>query len=148
MKKHVKLQIFDTSGQERFRTITSSYYRGCDAVIVCFDVSNPLSIERIKKWFQEIDRYAAQGVVVWMCACKNDLAPEVSEEAIRSFASTIGVPFSATSAKDGVGVEKLFAGLASKVISAPAFAVSAVRQGLDIDSLSLEQITSPDKNGE
>ena len=38
-KKTVKFQIWDTAGQDRFRTITSSYYRGSNAILICYDVT-------------------------------------------------------------------------------------------------------------
>ena len=50
-----KLQIWDTSGQERFRTITSSYYRGAHGIFVCFDLGCQTSFSNVKQWLQEID---------------------------------------------------------------------------------------------
>lgn len=48
--KRVKLQVWDSAGQERFRTITSSYYRGAHAIIVCFDVTSNDSFINVKQW--------------------------------------------------------------------------------------------------
>lgn len=46
----VKLQIWDTSGQERFKTITSSYYKGAKGVILAYDTTDESSFENISKW--------------------------------------------------------------------------------------------------
>jgi small GTP-binding protein len=53
----VKLQLWDTAGHERFRTITSSFYRGAQGVILVYDVINPhYSFEGIRAWMHDIDR--------------------------------------------------------------------------------------------
>ena len=56
--KDVKLQIWDTAGQDRFRTITSSYYRGANGILIVYDCTDKESFENIKTWMSEIDKYA------------------------------------------------------------------------------------------
>ncbi len=50
---NIRLQIWDTAGQEAFRSITRSYYRGSIACFLVFDVSNRLSFENVQKWLEE-----------------------------------------------------------------------------------------------
>jgi Ras-related protein Rab-1A len=89
----VKSNVIDEfSGQERFRTITSSYYRGAHGIIVVYDVTDsgmfpcshffnvPLitsscadSFTDVKQWLQEIDRYASEGVNKLLVGNKSDL---------------------------------------------------------------------------
>lgn len=74
-----RLLLFDTAGQERFRTLTSSYYRNAQGVILVYDVSNRESFLSMDHWFGEAEMYAAPGVVkclvshssmkAWACVC-------------------------------------------------------------------------------
>ena len=50
----VKLQVWDTAGQDRFRTITSAYYRGADGIIVVYDITNIESFEHVDFWLREV----------------------------------------------------------------------------------------------
>ena len=49
-----KIQIFDLAGQERFRSIVKSYYRGCHGILLVFDITNKQSFENLEYWYQEI----------------------------------------------------------------------------------------------
>ena len=61
----VKLQIWDTAGLERFRTITSSYYRGAQGIILIYDVTSPESFANVKNlWADEVKKYA--NGTVWL----------------------------------------------------------------------------------
>jgi Ras-related protein Rab-1A len=68
--KRVKLQIWDTAGQEKYRTITSSYYRNAQGIIVAFDVTSLESFSNVKIWLQEIDRYAPEQIAVLLVGNK------------------------------------------------------------------------------
>ncbi|KAK1324640.1 Ras-related protein RABF2a [Acorus calamus] len=54
----VKFEIWDTAGQERYHSLAPMYYRGAAAAIVVYDITNPISYTRAKKWIQELQ---AQG---------------------------------------------------------------------------------------
>ncbi len=54
--KKIKLKIFDTSGQERFRTLTKNYYHGSDGIIIVFDIKRRESFEEITYWMEEINK--------------------------------------------------------------------------------------------
>lgn len=64
-KKRIKMQIviisliqWDTAGQDRFRTITSSYYRGAHGIVIVYDITDRSSFEGVQNWLNEINKYA------------------------------------------------------------------------------------------
>lgn len=56
--KKVKVQVWDTGGQQRYRPILASCYRGALGVIIVFDVTNKMSFKNIKQWMVEVDEFA------------------------------------------------------------------------------------------
>ena len=117
--KIVKLQIWDTAGQEKFRTITSSYYRGAHGIIVVYDMTNRDSFANVRNWFSEISKYAAENVNKVLVANKSDMDEkrEVSNEEGRELADALGVTFLEASAKTSDNVEQSFLKMASEIKS-------------------------------
>lgn len=108
--KTVKLQIWDTAGQERFRTITSSYYRGAHGIIVVYDMTDTESFQNVKTWLDEVERFAAAGVVRLLVGNKSDLPARkvVPTTDAAAFAEQHGLPFIETSARDATNVDAAF----------------------------------------
>ena len=67
------VKIVDTSGQERFRTITSNYYKNADGVILMFDVTNKESFEHISNWCKEIKEKSKSDIEILIVGNKIDL---------------------------------------------------------------------------
>ena len=67
------MKLQDTAGQERFRTITSSYYRGAHGIIVVYDCTDQESFNNVKQWLEEIERYACENVNILLVGNKCDL---------------------------------------------------------------------------
>ncbi|PSR94132.1 hypothetical protein PHLCEN_2v4560 [Hermanssonia centrifuga] len=113
--KTVKLQI--KLGQERFRTITSSYYRGAHGIIVVYDVTDNDTFTNVKQWLQEIDRYASEGVNKLLVGNKSDLTSKkvVEYSMAKEFADQLSIPFLETSAKNATNVEQAFLTMAKQI---------------------------------
>jgi Ras-related protein Rab-1A len=132
--KTIKLQIWDTAGPERFRTITSSYYRGAHGIIVVYDVTDLESYNNVKQWLHEIDRYACENVNKLLVGNKSDLQGKraVETKDASEFADSLGIEFLETSAKNATNVEKAFMMMAAQIktrmASTPA-QVAGGRQG-------------------
>jgi len=113
----VTIQIWDTAGEERFRTITSSYYRSAHGMILTFDVTNPATFKSCSKWLQEVERYAEEEVVVFLAGNKCDLGERaVSLTEIEDFKGKYALDYMETSAKDGTGINELFEKLTRQVM--------------------------------
>ena len=108
---HVKLQ-------ERFRTITSAYYRGADGIIMVYDVTSQDSFDHVNDWLKEVNRYASEGTCKLLVGNKSDRTTDkvVSTDVAKEFADDIGVPFLETSAKSAANVEEAFLTMASELI--------------------------------
>lgn len=71
----VKLQIWDTAGEEKFRSITPMYYKNANAVVLVYDVTNEGSFESLSSWYQEVDdKRGADELKLAIAANKCDMA--------------------------------------------------------------------------
>ena len=106
----IKMQIWDTAGHEKFRTITTSYYKSAHAIIVLYDITDETSFENIKNWMIDIDKFGKQGVLKVLIGNKKDLEKQrkVTREAGESLANKYGINFFEVSAKDNTNIEELF----------------------------------------
>ena len=114
----VKLQIWDTAGQERFRTITKAFYRGAQAVLLVFDVTEKESFTSLPLWLEEVERNAVDKEVPRiLIGNKCDLVAKriVGEAEAKVFASEHGYLYAETSANSGKNVQEVFMGMAERV---------------------------------
>jgi len=70
----VKFEIWDTAGQERYHSLAPMYYRGAQAAIVVFDITNMDTFVRAKSWVKELQRQASPNIVIALAGNKADLA--------------------------------------------------------------------------
>lgn len=111
----IKLQIWDTSGQEKFRTITKSYYRGAQGILVVFDVTRRDMFSLTKYWINSIKELAATDVEIALVGNKCDLEKKVTKEEAVEFANEYNIPYFETSAKDNSNIDEVFIYLAKKI---------------------------------
>ena len=109
--KNIKLQIWDTAGQDRFRAITKNYYKGANGIILIYDVTNMQSYENVKNWIAQIKEEANQNVLIYLAGNKIDVSEDlrvVKTEDGKKIADEFKLPFYETSAKSGTNVNKIF----------------------------------------
>lgn len=116
--KQLKLQIWDTAGQESFRSITRSYFRGAIGALLAFDLTCRDSFTNLANWVDEIQMCASSNLVIVQVGNKSDLVSEASIEVdeAEAFAKSKGLIFIQTSAKSGHNVEKVFRSVAEMVV--------------------------------
>lgn len=108
--KNLKLQIWDTAGQESFRSITRSYFRGAIGSLLVFDLTDRESFNNLSSWVEETRTCASSNIVIIMIGNKCDLTDQrkISTEEATDFAKNKGIIYIETSAKTALNVEKAF----------------------------------------
>ncbi|KAL7718881.1 Rab family GTPase [Entamoeba marina] len=107
--REVKLALWDTAGQEKYRSMVSMYYRGAVGAIIVFDVTNRETFESLRGWCDDLVR-AEPDVVCIIVGNKCDSAQErlVSAEEGQQMAHDIGALYTEASAKTGENVKESF----------------------------------------
>ena len=116
--KKIKLQIWYTAGQDRFRAITKNYYKGANGIILIYDVTNKQSYENVKNWLTQIKEEANPNVIIYLAGNKIDVEEDqrvITTEDGQKIADEYKLPFKETSAKNGINVNEIFQELVEKI---------------------------------
>jgi Ras-related protein Rab-5C len=124
--KEIKLEIWDTGGTEKYRSLAPMYYRGARAAIIVFDVTSRQSYEQANEWLLEFRQRGGPSTIVVGAANKVDLADQrevpKSESDDFMYANELELLVD-TSALTGEGVNTLFTDLSRHLLSmSPALA--------------------------
>ena len=114
----VKLQIWDTAGQDRFRSIAKNYYKGANGIVVVFSVIDKESFKNVRTWISQIKEEVDEKVTIILVGNKIDRedARVVSKEKGEELAKEFGLPFFECSAKTGVNITTAFNELVKRVV--------------------------------
>ena len=119
--KILKFEIWDTAGQEKYRSLTKMFYKDANAAVMVYDVTRKDSFEELKNyWASQIKESSPENIILAIAANKSDLIEQevVDEENARNFAKEIGAIFVSTSAKNSEGINSLFEEIAKKYTGA------------------------------
>lgn len=108
--KKVNVQIWDTAGQEKFRSITASFYKGAKGAFIVFDITNKDTFENIDKWVSNVTSQADKGAAIVLIGNKTDLEDEreVTVEEAQEKAKAFNMAYMETSAKSGHNLNEAF----------------------------------------
>ncbi|KAK0728011.1 40S ribosomal protein s3ae [Lasiosphaeria miniovina] len=110
------------AGQERFRTLSTSFYRGAHGVLLVYDISNRASFLTMERWFDEAETNTVDGVALYLVGAKLDKAEtsrEVSAEEARALADAHGARFCEASAKTRENVRRSFVEIVDQIVQSP-----------------------------
>ena len=116
--KMVKIQIWDTAGQDRFRSITKNYYKGAHGIILIYDITNQKTFENVKNWINQIKEEVSNKVTIILVGNKIDDEDHrvVSTEQGEKMAKDFGLMFFECSAKSGVNIDSTVNELVKKTV--------------------------------
>jgi small GTP-binding protein len=98
------------AGEERYRAITSAYYRGAVGALLVYDIAKRVTYENVERWLKQVRDHADHNIVIMLVGNKSDLrhSRPVPTEAAKQFAEKHGMSFIETSALDSTNVEQAF----------------------------------------
>ena len=116
--KKVKYLIWDTAGEDRMKTMTYSYYRGCHVILIVYDVTIRKSFENVTTWVECVDKFAKTNVLRILVGNKTDLEDKrvVSKDEGKKLADENGLKFYEISAKTMNGLTEMFEDVAKEYV--------------------------------
>ena len=116
--KKIRMNIWDTAGQDRFRNIAKNYFKGANAVIFVFDVNNKNTLDKIKFWIDNVKENSSEDLIEVIVGNKIDIdgKHEVTKEEMESLGEKTGMETFETSAKTGEGINEVFTYLVNQLI--------------------------------
>ena len=114
----VKLQLWDTAGQEKYKSMVSSYYRGANVALIVFDLTSRPSFDALPLWIENFYKNGPEQKNIILIGNKKDLVDErqVTQEEAEMFAETNNMIYFETSAKDGDNIDYVFNYAAEKLL--------------------------------
>ena len=115
--KKLKFNLWDTAGQEKYRSLVKIFYKDSPFIILVYDITSKFSFDNLRTyWYEEVKNNCLSNVIFAIVGNKNDLyeCSQVPEEEARQWADSVNAIFQLTSAKSNSGIDLLFQNLAKK----------------------------------
>ena len=116
----IALDIWDTAGQEKYKSLTKFFYKDASAAILVYDVAKKETFTNLKTyWVQQLKDYATKNIIIAVAGNKCDLYAneQVTEDEAKEFADSIEASFELTSAKSNSGVNDLYKSVAETFLN-------------------------------
>ncbi len=115
----LSLDIWDTAGQETYKSLTKYFYKGAKMALLVYDITRKESFDNIKSfWYDQIKEFGDEGVILGIVGNKCDMYDDeaVPEQEAREYAKSIGAIFQLTSAQNNSGINELFKNIGAKYL--------------------------------
>ena len=144
-ERNVRIQIWDTAGQESYRSITRSYYKSSTCAFIIYDVTDKKSFTNISSWLDECREMCYKDMLICLVGNKIDLEDKrvISKEEGQKFADDNGLLFFETSAKTGTNIEEIFNKCTSDIVAkieSGAIVVDSFNSGIKIGKYPNKEI--------
>ena len=109
--QEVKLRIYDTAGQERFKSVAVSFIKKAEGVILIYDIGNKATFESLEEWIKNIKESGKENLPIILVGNKCDLPPEKRQVELiegKDKAEEFNLPFFETSCKEGINIKEVF----------------------------------------
>ena len=123
IKKNLLLDVWDTAGQEKYRSLTKFFYKDAAVVILVYDITRQDSFDNmVNYWYNQLKENCGKDIVLGVAGNKCDLFEneKVPEQQARDFADKIGAIFELTSAQNNTGITEIFQEVGRKYLD-PSF---------------------------
>ena len=149
-QKEISFEIWDTAGQEKYRSLTKMFYKDAAIAILVYDITRYDSFEQLRDfWVGQLKDNAPKNLLLAIAANKSDLIGEekVDEGEARKFAESIGAIFRLTSAKQQTGVEDLFRDVGTKFLDPSYDGVREKKRNEKVQKIETPVKKEPQKKG-
>ena len=119
LNKTISLDIWDTAGQEKYKSLTKFFYKDAAVAILVYDITKKDSFENMKGyWYEQLQEFGSKKIILGVAGNKCDMyeKEEVNENEAKEFAEKVGAFFEITSAKNNTGITDLFMNAANRFI--------------------------------
>ena len=115
----INFEIWDTAGQEQYRSINALFYKDASICLMVYDITNRSSFDSIKDyWYESVKESGNEGIIFGVAGNKNDLFEdeEVNESEAREYSDSINACFKLTSAQLNTSIDDIFRMLGEKYL--------------------------------
>ena len=116
--KSIKIQLWDTAGQEKFRAMTKNLYLKSQGIIILFDITNETSFINLKNWMSQIKESCGEDIPILLVGNKIDLEDNrvINKERAMEYANNENIEYIEVSSKTGENINKALTSLLQKIL--------------------------------